>query len=119
MAKIVKYYRAEAQGGATFYSYARPDDTSSAVRIYRGDLVKLPANYLSQEENGMWPTLIPGGWMFFYNVGNIEAVHEYVPDRCTPPDSVELTGNTLIILAARAWGKMNGAAGRSATANAP
>ena len=105
MAKIVKYYRAEAQGGATFYAYAQPDDTSSAVRIYRGDLVTLPANYLSQEENSMWPTLIPGGWMFYYNVGNIEAVHEYVPDRCTPPDSVELTGSTLIILGGEGVGE--------------
>lgn len=97
MARVVSYYRAEAQGGATFYAYAQPDDTSSAVRIYRGDLVTLPADYLSQEENSMWPTLIPGGWMFYYNVGNIEAVYEYLPDRCTPPDFVGLFGTTLYI----------------------
>lgn len=97
MARVVSYYRAEAQGGATFYSYAQPDDTSSAVRIYRGDLVTLPADYLSQEENSMWPTLIPGGWMFYYNVGNIEAVYEYLPDACTPPDYVGLYGTTLYI----------------------
>ena len=97
MARVLSYYRGEAQGGATFYTYAKPDDTSEATRVYSGSLVTLPANYYSRETNHMWPTIIPGGWMFYYNVGSLEAIYQTVPDKCTPPDSVTIENGILII----------------------
>ena len=90
MARVLNHYRGEAQGGATFYMYDRPSTSSPATRVYNGDLVTLPPDYLSMEVNGMWPTINPGGWMFYYNVGSLEPVYYTEPDRCTPPDSVTL-----------------------------
>lgn len=97
MAQVVDYYRGEAQGGATMYVYAQPDNTSTAVRIYSGSPIALPADYQQHETNGMYPTINPGGWIYYYNIGPMEAVYKTVTDPCTPPQSVALEGETLVI----------------------
>ena len=101
MAQIVDYYKGEAQGGATFYRYLKADNTSTAVRIYNGDNLTLPADYRDHSKNGMYRIIYPDSrdcrWMYKYNIGSLEPVYKTITDPCTPPDELALEGKTLVI----------------------
>lgn len=97
MAKIVSHYTASAGGNSTMYTYEQPDDTSKALRIYTGDLINLPEDYFERMTNSMYPTLYPGGWIFWYYVHDIEPSYRTVTDACTAPESVELNAGAGII----------------------
>ena len=97
MAQEIWYYKGEAEGGATFYMYDKPSTSSAATRVYNGALVTLSADYRNEMVNGMYPTINPGGWMFPCNIAGLSPVYRTVTDPCTPPDSVSLSGETLVI----------------------
>lgn len=98
MAQVIVSYVGVATGGATFYYYKSPDNTSPATRIYNGNGVQLPADYYSRVTNNMFPIIGPGkGWMYSYNITDITPVYTTVTDKCTPPSSVTLNTSTKVL----------------------
>lgn len=108
MAKVVSHYTASAGGSSTMYTYEQPDDTSKALRIYTGDLINLPEDYSDRITNSMYPTLYPGGWIFWYYVHDIEPSYRTITDPCTAPESVEMDkGAGIIFITGGTGGDLN------------
>lgn len=110
MAQIISYYKGTVSGGATVYCYDAPSRTSPARRVYAGSGVRLPADYFNRVSGDMYPTDSPSGWMYYYNVSNILPSYNTITDPCTPPQSVTLSGKTLLITGG-AGGDLNDFAG--------
>ena len=79
----------------------KADNTSTAVRIYNGDNLTLPADYRDHSKNGMYRITYPNSrdcrWMFKYNIASITPVYKTVTDPCTPPEELVLNGHTLVV----------------------
>ena len=97
MAQVVSHYTATVTGGATLYRYVKPDDTSTATRIYSGTQVKLPTDYAQRLTNRMYPLQSPTGWMFWYHLTGFAPVYTTVADTCTPPDTLDILNGVLTI----------------------
>jgi len=108
MAQVISHYTAKVGGSSTMYYYEKADDTSKAVRIYTNTGITLPADYKSRLENYMYPTIDPGGWIFYYYIKDVTPVYKTVTDACTPPDSLELyTGTKTLVISGGSGGDLN------------
>lgn len=109
MAQTISHYAAEAVGGATLYYYEKPDASSKATRIWTGDPIQLPSWYESHSISDMVPISFPGeGWMFRWNILNIQPVYQTIVELCTAPTLVSLdTGSHLLTIAGGAGGDLN------------
>lgn len=95
MAQVIIRYTAKLASDA--YIYDSPDISSDHVRWNAGTPIELPADYLAKMRDEFYPVLAPSGWILYYNVGDIEPVYGTTTDKCAPPTSVVLSGDTLVI----------------------
>ena len=109
MARTLIHYTATAVGGATFYCYAQPDESSRAARLANGDALVLPAWYANEITGGMLRITQPrDGWIFSCNVSGIQPVYAVTVDPCTPPSLIALNPSTrLLTITGGAGGDLN------------
>ena len=88
------------------YYYRYPDNTSEATRIYSGEVIYLPADYLSRMEGTMYCLLEPSGWIQWYHVQGIEPVYRTVTDACTAPENITIQ-NGMLTIAGGSGGDLN------------
>lgn len=109
MARTLIHYTATAVGGATFYCYAQPDESSRATRLSNGDALVLPSWYANEITGGMLRITQPkNGWIFSCNVSGIQPVYATTVDPCTAPSLVALNASTrLLTITGGAGGDLN------------
>lgn len=109
MARVIENYSAVMN--STDYIFDRPDVSGSKTQYDYGQELRLPANYGERETDGFYPVTYPeNGWIRYYVVGGITPNYKTVTDKCTPPSSLTISGNKMIIIGG-AGGDLNTFAG--------